>query len=73
MHVETLSIAAAPTNGLLQPTLQSISTEQRVDDALQADSNDNPLEYIDPAKWTDYASRMFVECLPPTGTTTPCM
>jgi hypothetical protein len=25
-------------------------------------------EYIDPTEWTGYASRTFVECLPPTGT-----
>jgi hypothetical protein len=76
-EVETLFIAAAPT----KHTTSAIPTTdfdraaggRREHDALPADSKDTPLEYIDPREWTDFASRTFAECLPPSGTTVQCL
>jgi hypothetical protein len=31
------------------------------------------MEHIDPREWTDFASRTFAECMPPTGTTATCI
>jgi hypothetical protein len=76
-HVETLSIAIAPTKPTTaaNPTAEFDRTVsgRHGHDAQPVDSNDNPLEYIDPREWTDYASRTFAECLPPTGIATPCL
>jgi hypothetical protein len=76
-HVETLSIAAAPTKHTTStnPTadFDKATGERREHDALLADSKDNPLEYIDPREWTNVASRTFAECPPPLGTTAPCL
>jgi hypothetical protein len=76
-QVQTLSVAAAPT----KPTTSAIPTAdfdraaggRRELDALPADSTNTPLEYIDPREWSEFASRTFTECLPPSGTTAPCL
>jgi hypothetical protein len=76
-HVETLSVAAAPT----KHTPSTIPTAdfdraaggRRELDALPVDSTNTPLEYIDPREWSDFASRTFADCLPPSGTTLPCL
>jgi hypothetical protein len=71
-HVETLPLAAAPTK-------QTNASDTTADfnraaggrhehDNRPSDGNYNSLEYIEPKEWMDYASRMFAECLPPTGT-----
>jgi hypothetical protein len=77
-HVETLSDAAAPTKHTTSviPTADSDSAAGgRLElDALPGDSkNTRPLEYIDPREWSDFASRTFADCLPPYGTTVPCL
>jgi hypothetical protein len=76
-QVETLSVATAST----KPTTSAIPTADsdsaaggRLElDALPADSKTNPLEYIDPREWSEFASRTFADCLPPSGTTAPCL
>jgi hypothetical protein len=76
-HVETLSVAAAPTKHTTSaiPTADSDSAAGgRLElDALLADSTNTPLEYIDPREWSSFASRTFADCLPPSGTTVPCL
>jgi hypothetical protein len=67
-QVESLSIAAASTKQTTSanPTsdFDRAAGERGEHDALQADSNDNPLDDIYPRYWTYYASRAFAECLP---------
>jgi hypothetical protein len=76
-HVETLSVAAAPTKHTTSaiPTadFDKAAGGRRELDALPVDSKDTPLEYIDPREWSDFASRTFAECLPPAATTVPCL
>jgi hypothetical protein len=77
-HVETLSIAAAPTKYTTSPNpttdFDRDAGGRREHDALSGDSKATPLGYIDdPREWTDFASRTFAECLPPSGTTVPFM
>jgi hypothetical protein len=68
-----MSIAAAPTKHATSanPTadFNGAAGGRREHDPLEADSNDNPMEYIDPKEWTNYVSRTFAECMHPTGTT----
>jgi hypothetical protein len=76
-QVETLSIATAPIKHTTSanPTADFDRTAggRREHDAVPADSKGLPLEYINPREWTDFASRTFAECLPPSGTAVPCM
>jgi hypothetical protein len=75
--VETLSHATAPTKPTTRanPTADFDRTAggRHGHDAQHGDTNDNPLEYIDPIEWTDYASRAFAECMHPIGKTAPCV
>jgi hypothetical protein len=76
-QVETLSVAAAP----IEHTTSAIPTadSDRAADgrlelhALPYDSTYTPQEYIDHREWSDFASRTLAECLPPSGTTVPCV
>jgi hypothetical protein len=74
---ETPSVAAAPTKHttLAIPTADSdTAAGGRLElDALPADRENTPLEYIDPKEWSDFPSRRFADCLPPSGTTIPCL
>jgi hypothetical protein len=76
-QVETLCIAAAPTKHTVvaNPTadFDRAAGGRHEQDAQLAHSNDNPLEYIDPRESIDYASRLFADCMPPTGTIAPCL
>jgi hypothetical protein len=76
-RVETLFVAAAPTKHTT-PAIPTADFDRaaggrRELDALPTDSTNTPLEYIDPREWSDFASRTFAECLPPSSTTVPCM
>jgi hypothetical protein len=54
-HVETLSVAAAPTkhttSAIPAAHFDSAAGGRRELDALPADSTNTPLEYIDPKEW----------------------
>jgi hypothetical protein len=75
-QVETLSVAAAPTKHTTSaiPTVDSDSAAGgRLElDALPIDCKNTPLDYIDPREWSDFASRTFADCLPPSSTIVPC-
>jgi hypothetical protein len=76
-QVETLSVAAAPTkhtNTAIPTADPDRAAGGRLElDALPSDITNTSLHYIDPREWSDFASRTFAECLPPSGTTVPCL